>query len=573
MANNIERRIYTARDYDSWKERLLFHLQSKYPTAFNDFHEGHFGVVVIEAISKLADDCMYYMEHNFNEIFIDTCGERKNMTSIVKLIDYRMRNRTAATVLLSCTCDPYYPETLTIPAGTVVLSKVANIQFTIKQEYQFTGDTTFQVEAIEGFPREDIYVATGKTHQSYQTSFDSVVDNVDFELYVDSVLWDEVDTLWNVDTGNYYERYHTDDLRVEVRFGDNIHGNIPPSGAEIKLVYGTGAGIDGNVDKTKIDTTFEGTLSGPPNVLTINANNNNNAASGGDNEESVDEARVNAPLSLKAVKRLITADDYKGYALSFPGVLAASVRIDNILNVVTVYVVANGYQLPNPGLLTNLKNALEAERVVGLVIDVQEPELINVDVGGEIIVEDNYALLDVQRTVEAAILDYFQPDNPIASGKDFGQDIRFSDVVRLIDEQEGVDYVNLERLSKVPVVFYILWHSNPTTGAKLVNVNIGTTAKQEMWTIRATSYTKFQVIGSVSGLQQRIGTVNELYNSDEGEIGFTLDLGTPPDELEPGDIARIRTSAYVGNLQILDNEFTLMGNVNFSYRYERVSLV
>lgn len=561
----IIRRIYTGRDYDSFKERLIYHLQEKFPATFNDLHEGHIVSMIIELCSKLSDEQMFFLEHYFNELFIDTCGERRNMTSICKLIDYRMRNLTAATVLLDCTCDGYYPYILTIPKGTLISTR-ASVVFYVKQDYTFNGETSFQIEAMEGSLREDLYTSNGKTNQVFYSSFDSVADNAGIKVLVDDTEWEEVDTLWDIETGNYYERDHTSDLKIKISFGDNVHGNIPPSGASIKLQYGTCSGLSGNIAKAKIDTSITGEITGGAGTIAIAVNNTENAASGGDTAESVDEARINAPLSLKAVDRLITADDYKGFALKFPGVLAASVAIDNILNLVTVYIVGNGYTTPTPSLIADLKTALQAERVVGLVIDVQAPTFVKVDLGGEVIVKDNYALSDVKVEVEAALKEYFEPEDPLASQKDFGQHVRLSDVIRLIDEQEGVDYVNLERLSRLPTVQLINWHS---TTAEIINLSLGTTAKQEIWTLKANTLTKFSLIGSVSGYQTNTGHVNIQYNSDEGQLGFTLSQGV--DELEAGDLARIQTSAYLGNLRVAASEFVLLGNMDFSYRYERFS--
>ena len=160
---NVVRRIYTARDYDTLKERVLSYLRNNYPTVFADTYESHFAMMAVELACKIADDMFFYLEHQFNELFIDTCGERRNMSSLVKLIDYRMRNRTAAVVLLNCSCEDYSPSTLTIEEGTVVSTEVEGVSFYVVRDYSFTGDRVFTIEAREGALREDEFIATGKT--------------------------------------------------------------------------------------------------------------------------------------------------------------------------------------------------------------------------------------------------------------------------------------------------------------------------------------------------------------------------------------------------------------------------
>lgn len=565
--NNIKRRIFTSRDFDTFNERLMSHLNSKFPGVITDAYESHFAMMAVELVSKLADDLMFSLDHHFNELFIDTVGERRNIRSLVKLVDYQLRNRTAAEVKLNCTCDPFAPLILTMRKGTLVSTEVDGIQFVVLKDYTITDSVEFEIEAREGYDRTDSHISDGKTGQEFTTSFDSVADNVPIVVKVDSVEWTKVDSLWEVETGNYYEQDNTDDLRARILFGDDVHGNIPPSGSTIEIEYFTCSGAGGNIPSGKINTSIEGELSGGGGNHTVNVNNTDSPASGGDDEEPVDEVRVNAPLSIKAVKGLVAASDYKGYSLDYPGVLAASVSIDNVLNLVTVYIVANGYQQPGPSLISGLKTTLQAERVVGLVLDVKAPEFIYVDVAGTVTAKDTFALADVENTVKEAVKQFFEPDDPTVTAKDFGKDIRFSDIVRLIDEQEGVDYVDITRLSKIPTISKITWHS---TTADFQNVQLGNTAREEVWTIKALTYTTFQVIGSVVGLQQNIGTVNTPYITDEGELSFTLNQGVDP--LEAGDIARIYTSSYVGNLRILEHQFALQGNVNLTFRYEPLGI-
>lgn len=561
MAEKI-RRVFTNRDYGSFRTFLLNHLQSKYSTVFNDLRESHFAVMAVEMVCKLADEMMFYLDHQYNEALIDTVGERRNIRSIVKLIDYRMRNRTAAIVTLSCICDEYSPNTLTILEDTVIQTGVEGISFRVLKEYSFNGDRVFTIEAIEGDVREDLFTATGQTSQEYITMFDSVVDNEEVKVYIDSILWTEVDSFTEVEIGDYYERDNTEDLRVKILFGDGTHGNVPSSGAEVKIQYGTGSGLEGNIGTGKITTSIQGTLSGPPNTLDV-AIVNNSPASGGGEEETVDEARVNAPLSLKATKGLVSKSDYKGFCLAYPGVLAVSISIDPFMNIVVAYIVAANYSIPGVSLLNSLKAAILVEASLGLLIDVRAPVFVYVNVSGVVIVEDTSSLADVTNTVNAAIKEFFEPVDPIISDKDFGQDIFISDIVSLVASQYGVNHVNVEKLAMAPVVTTVNWHS---TTAQFSNVSLGLTARQEMWTVKFISSSSFQMIGSVSGLQQNVGSVDIPYITDDGSLSFTVIQGIDP--LEAGDYALVKTSSYVGNVKISSEEFVLQGAVAFIFEYK-----
>ncbi|MGP7960594.1 putative baseplate assembly protein [Sanguibacter sp. A247] len=105
----------------------------------------------------------------------------------------------------------------------------------------------------------------------------------------------------------------------EIRFGPSVrhpdgtvrqHGAIPADGAQIRVSpYRSGGGAHGNVGP--------GALSVARSTLPMVASVTNAlAATGGVDAETVDEAKVRGPLTLRTGRRAVTASDYERLALA-----------------------------------------------------------------------------------------------------------------------------------------------------------------------------------------------------------------------------------------------------------------
>jgi len=166
----------------------------------------------------------------------------------------------------------------------------------------------------------------------------------------------------------------------------------------------------------------------------------------------------------------------------------------------------------------------------------------------------------VRMVVETAVLEvldsFFAYDSDYV---DFGRGIFLSDLYRLLDEVEGVDHVDLDRLSRVPVVKYEIWSGDASFG----EIAISSSTKEETWTVELTSPTEFKVSGSVSGEQVNTGTFGVEYTSDKGEVTFTITEGSQA--CKAGDRAIFKTSRLAGNINLAGSEFPLKGTLNLNF--------
>ena len=64
---------YTNRDYESIRDDLTQIAERFYPDTFQDFSEGSFGAMMLDAVAYVGDQLSFYLDYNVNETFLDSC--------------------------------------------------------------------------------------------------------------------------------------------------------------------------------------------------------------------------------------------------------------------------------------------------------------------------------------------------------------------------------------------------------------------------------------------------------------------------------------------------------------------
>ena len=80
---------YTSRDYDSIRDDLLQISERLYPDSFQDFSEGSFASLMIDAVSYIGDQLSFYMDYNVNESFLDTAYQFDNVLRHGRILGYK----------------------------------------------------------------------------------------------------------------------------------------------------------------------------------------------------------------------------------------------------------------------------------------------------------------------------------------------------------------------------------------------------------------------------------------------------------------------------------------------------
>jgi len=310
---------------------------------------------------------------------------------------------------------------------------------------------------------EGIGISDGTPNQQFTLFSTPVVDGT-IVVYVDEgggpVKWTYHQRIVDAFSAEAAYTYTTNaNGVVTIVFGDNVAGRIPAPGAFITADYMVGGGAIGNVAAGSLTQL----MSGPDAITGVL---NTTAATGGADVESTDHIRIHAPLSISAINRAVSLDDYAALVLNIPSIAKAS-AMSTQYNAVNIYIhPAGNFMMTGPNdttgqaALQNRVNALlpsitnvgmtgymDDKKMVGMSIVVLAPQYNNagvlstgyVPVCASVTVQvlPQYHASTVQAAVQAAIYNLM-----LFSVVDFGSRISLSSLYHAIMDLEGIDYVS-----------------------------------------------------------------------------------------------------------------------------------
>jgi hypothetical protein len=260
------------------------------------------------------------------------------------------------------------------------------------------------------------------------------------EVRVNDVLWKEVPTLYGASPKEkVYITRIADDGTVTVMFGDGVTGARLPTGTEnVKATYRAGIGIDGLLAPGQLSLLLQPQL-GVKSVI------NNLAPTGADDPEEMEEAKTNAPMTVLSMERIVSLQDYEDFTRSFSGIGKAIAGMvwngkENVIHITISS--ADGKSVDESSdLYTNLVSAIDRARHKNHPLEIGSFNNVYFDVKVKILVNEDYLADDVINEVKEKLLETFG-----FSAREFGQDVTPSEVINVIQDVDGVDAVDLDKL-------------------------------------------------------------------------------------------------------------------------------
>lgn len=560
-----------SKDFSSIRSTLLS-LIPFFTPEWTDINPSDIGVVLLELFCGAADTLHFYLDRTAREAFLPLAISRKSVRNLLKLIDFELRGPVPASTTVIFTLSSALGSDLLIPKGTELTSSTSpaviyetddDLTITagsLGDEVDANGDPLFSVSATEGqSDDEELDDSDGTSFQERTLTVFPIV-NGSLKVFVNEgsgeVEWTRVDTFADSDdTDLHYKVTLDEDDRVTISFGDNGNGKIPNATATIRAEFEKfteqRGGVFGNIGADTLTSVTSTVLfMGSPIPLSVT---NPSKASGGEARQTIAEAKELGPRSLRALNRAVTADDVVFFAEQFGGVASASVKQGDIVNEFLVTIIPEGGGQPTQTLLDNLETFFDTKRLAGDLLIFQGPTEVTIQLEGTVTALAGSNITNVESDVEAAIEAFF---NVTTGDVEAGKTIRISDILRLIDEQPGVDYVELSKLTRVPIVKFPIKSGDYTVST----ITIGQAAVAETWTLTFSSPTTFTATGSISGLQVNTGTVDVAYSSDDGEVSFTVQSNTVPPAA--GDRITFIVSPLVGSIALAAEEIPILEDVN-----------
>ena len=257
------------------------------------------------------------------------------------------------------------------------------------------------------------------------------------EVRVGGVKWHEVPSLHG-HGGN--ERVYTTSVDEEgtmrIQFGDGKTGARLPSGRNnVVATYRQGLGREGIVMPGSLKTLLD-------RPVGLRDATNPAGAEGGVDRENLQEARSNAPNTVRTFDRIVSLRDFEDAAREFVSVAKARATLvwEGGEQVVRLTVASQpGADIARTR--AELATALDSRRDPNRKLDVTAYVPVPVQVKATVHVHPDYQTEAVLEAARLALKDEFAFDR-----LELGQDINLSDTYRVLQDVDGVLWVFINRL-------------------------------------------------------------------------------------------------------------------------------
>ncbi len=260
------------------------------------------------------------------------------------------------------------------------------------------------------------------------------------QVRVNDIVWHEVPTFYGHGPRKRIFVTNTGDThKTTVEFGDGHTGARLPTGQQnIRATYRKGIGTAGLVKAGQLSLLMN-------RPLGVKSVTNPQDTSGAADPESLDDARLNAPLTVLTLDRIVSLQDYEDFARAFAGIaksLATWSWSGQVQSVFLTVAGPNGASIPENS--QTYKNLLAAMQMAGdpyvpLHIQTYLPAFFRM--AARVKVNPDYQQDAVLATVEQALRSAFSFD-----ARAFGQPVAESEVITVMQAVPGVIAVDLYKL-------------------------------------------------------------------------------------------------------------------------------
>lgn len=445
---------YTSRDYEGFRNDMIALLKTKIPE-YSDFSESDMGIVLIELLAHGLDIVSFYNDKVANEIFPDTATERESVIKHCRRLGYELKNSTPSKFKQVFKIIPQEVDYV-IPRGMKITTSADDdilVEFEVTEdllipkgcnglEQDESGNYLYTVEIEQGTSvnSDIIGSSNGTPYQEFMLSYapvilDSLRVTVASELDIED--WERVDNFIDSDqSSKQYMVEVTENDYVKILFGSGVSGMIPPPFDNgISATYRIGGGSQGNVSLNTITEM-------PSRPAVILDTFNVEQIQLGKDKETIEEATVNATLSLRTLWRAVCLEDYENllYQEFATDILQCKAKAEDDRFTISLYVLTND---PKEDLPEDQKQKylefLDERKEIGYDLKMYPPSYEEVTLTITAKTTKAYENETIKGVIESFVLNEY--DKGIMK---FGEELLLSKLTMSLMSLQGIIDVNIE---------------------------------------------------------------------------------------------------------------------------------
>jgi hypothetical protein len=338
--------------------------------------------------------------------------------------------------------------------GVTHNNKRTKLEFQTKLSYSYKRDTlvlnanTVLATHGETVPKEVLGSGRGsvknqhftlkKPPVTFTSSSSAGGTETSLTVRVDGVRWKESTSLYPLTSEDRAYIVRQDNQgNSTVIFGDGKHGaRLPTAQENITAHYRSGIGTDGEVDAESLTM-----LKAKP--LGVKEVTNHVVASGSGDPETLENARENAPITVKSLDRIVSLQDYTDFTRAFAGIgkaMALPIWSGEQQIVHITVATERGGAVVDP-LFSNLLKAINQARdpMQKVLLGSFQRRYFHLKAG--LLIKEDYLWEDV----EAAVLDAIKKAYSFEARR-FAQPVAAVEITNLIHDKKGIIAVDIDEL-------------------------------------------------------------------------------------------------------------------------------
>ena len=451
---------------------------------------------IIYVLSQVSEMIMFFIEDSITELNIQTASRVDSIQGLARLAGHNATRAIASTGEISFTISKVpdvQGDQIIIPNFSRIMCQNNGKMYTLNliddQVRLKVGDKkSIQGQVIQGEIFSQVFTADGQVLQSYTaTSRGNVlIDNFFVKVYINGELWKKYDSMYDIPyEGKGYLVKTGITGGLDLYFGNTYFGKQPQLGAEIRIEYLQTTGEGGNIREGE-DVLFkwvDGGYSLAGEEIDLNEHLNTTMSkliTFGSNPEPTALTRLIAPKTSRSFV-LANPDNYIIFLEKFnyfSVVDAYTTFEDNYIdddNVIYLFLIPditkrlqnteNYFTVPLKFFtLTNQEEqkvlgTIESSgsKVVTTVVKIVDPQITKYVLNISLVVFEGYSQDVIKSNIISNLSDYFLS----VRRRDL---IPSSDLVRIIENVEGVDSVNVSFLSELNEISKKAKSTNPLIG-------------------------------------------------------------------------------------------------------------
>ena len=437
---------------------------------------------ILQVLQNLTQLIFYYIEDALVELNIYTAFKQRSVYGLARLAGHNPTRVISARGTLKLSLKTDAKSTIQAPFiyvnnNTKIINTNTQLPYILKVDsvterikIDLGVNSIYNFRVIQGEIEEQSVISNGNKLQSYNFGSNKPIENDHVEVYVNGEQMGLADSLYDLTKGEKSVILKTGiNGGIDIYFGNEDFGFIPPNGAQILVRYIVSAGISGNLFAKSDILTWKFIDKGSSNIgedVDLNEVFNvgiEKALVLGASEEEIDFTRLIAPRTSRALV-LANPDNYIAFLSRFDYsyVNAYTTYDDEYLdddNVVYLFLVPNVQSRlskdtdyfttseSNFKLTTDEQDALlkyiqqSGRQIVTTELSIVDPIITRYGLNIALRVFDGTDFNTLKSDILSLLSEYFlrvQRRDKIPK----------SDIIAMIESVNGVDSVNIEFISQ-----------------------------------------------------------------------------------------------------------------------------